>query len=283
MRHDGTGDGRTATWRALAPLLAAGLILTGALSGCRVGDLVSALPSADTLDVTPSPLDQTMVSGMGDVIDAELEVTPADTGTQVPWVASVVGGGSWLALGTGGGEAPATLMLSLQPGHMSAGRYDATIAFDDSASHVEARVPVHLDLVSPSNAPRTAGCVVLTLLPGTSVTGQITSDCMSTTQPARYARVFQFDGLAGDTVTLSASSSDLGPRISLFAPGDWPGGSTLALVKDCNGSGTGMQACLQDFVLPQDGTYSVEIWPWEMDWPGSFTFNLVERGPRSGR
>lgn len=267
--------------RAWGSVFAAAL-LCALLPGCKVSDLVGPQgPSPFT--VSPSPLAQTLVSGMGDVVTVGLHVTSADSsGQDVPWVARVQNGGPWIALGSTGGTAPGIVTLTLSPGDTAPGDYSATLVFEDRTGAAVTHVPVRLQLVSSSNAARTAGCVVLKVPADATVSGSITSDCMSTTQPSRYTRVFQFDGASGDTVTLSASSPDLGPRISLFAPNDWPGGSTIALVKDCNGSGTGTQACLTDFVLPETGTYTVEIWPWEMNWGGSFAFKVDERGAAAG-
>lgn len=92
----------------------------------------------------------------------------------------------------------------------------------------------------PTAVPQASG----TIAAGQTVTGEFTEAVQTAT--------FEFTGRAGDTVTIDLRSDEIDPLVRLIAPD----GTVLAEDDD---SGGGVQARISDFVLPADGTYTIEV------------------------
>lgn len=90
----------------------------------------------------------------------------------------------------------------------------------------------------------------------TDATAEVTDEPAPTSLDAEFAgpvnaQLYMFDGSAGDVVTLTmqATSADLDPYMTLFAP---DGG---VYASDDNSLGESVGAALNDYELPEDGTY----------------------------
>jgi hypothetical protein len=90
----------------------------------------------------------------------------------------------------------------------------------------------------------------------TEATAEVTEEPAPTSLDAEFAgpvngQLYMFNGNAGDVVTLTmrGNSADLDPYITLFAPD----GAVYA--SDDNSLGEGVGAALNDYELPEDGTY----------------------------
>ncbi|MEO8607614.1 MAG: PPC domain-containing protein [Chloroflexota bacterium] len=98
---------------------------------------------------------------------------------------------------------------------------------------------------------------------GQTITTSITSDIS--------AYSFHFDGKAGQHVTIPLTSSDFDAYLQLQDSGG-------KLLIDDDDSAGNLNAIIQDFTLPADGTYSILAGSYGGGVDGAFTLSLVEAG-----
>jgi hypothetical protein len=114
-------------------------------------------------------------------------------------------------------------------------------------------------VIEPTATPEVVAEPGSSIAFGEVITGELTSD---------GGAIFTFEGRAGDAVTITAESEDFDAFLTLSDAS----GSPLTTDDDSAGN---LNARIENFVLPADGTYSISVSSFSVGSSGSFTLSLA--------
>ncbi|MBI4422035.1 MAG: Ig-like domain-containing protein, partial [Gemmatimonadetes bacterium] len=220
------------------------LLATGLLSMCKLGELVEPPPPAK-LVVSPAEVVDSAAVGSTLSHGQSIEVR-SDGAPGVGWRASVARSGPWLTLNRVQDTAPSTMSVALSPDGLGRGTYQDTIVVSsgDRADDV-VKVPVVFMIRPCAERPIGLDTVVSDTLTPT--------DCTAPHRGGHTARVYSLAASAGDSVSVTLSSSAFDAYLVLDSTS---GGPPLGENDACaNG---GRDACLKYRLLPRTGRYLIE-------------------------
>jgi hypothetical protein len=212
------------------------------------------------LNVTPNQVSKTAFQGSAATATEDLSITNTGTGSPT-WTATK--SASWLSLSKTSGGMPDNVTLTLDPAGLAEGVHRDTVVITAAgASGSPAKVPVEYT-IEP--------CAVININPDVEPSGTLTtSDCGAPSRDGSFAKVYAFDGNAGETVTLSMEGT--------FAP--------YLIVTDGAGTVLDESVCPNDvgltclnYDLPALDTYRVEASTRDPGVAGNFTLRAVIQDP----
>ena len=266
---------------------------------CGVGDLVNPGEGGRLAVSTPS-LAEAAAVGSQALRTVTVDITSA-SGRAVGWSAQRAQGGAWLAFTPTAGTVPSTVTVTFDPDGLAVGEFRDTIVVRADGSDAEPlRVPVAFTIEECALSPVTAG--------GGDAGTLSAVDCGAPNRADHFARVYAFDGAAGDSVTVVLSSAAFDPYLVIATPeeaapvavaqhtgghgernasGDWrlENGDLQSAVRaavplveasDCPFSPD--DACLVHVLLPEDGTYLIEVTTEQPGETGAYTLSVALPG-----
>ena len=248
----------------VARSLAAGarvLVLVLVATTCQVDELIT--PGVGNARVLPGQVTDSASVGSIRSITFSVSITNSGVGS-LTWTATIVGGAGWLSLSTTSGAVPSTVDLTLDPTGLFAGTYRDTIRIAPDGGADTTRLPVEF-IIHP--------CLVWPVTTDEASSDSLTTaDCGAPGRSGSFAKVFQFDGSEGDSVTVSMTSSDFDSYLIVDAV-PRSNGRPLGVSDDCRGSGP--DACVVYVLLPSDGTYVIEATSSVANDTGSFDIEIT--------
>ena len=271
-----------------------GILLTLAatsLGGCRIADLLTPADepkAAVVVSAEPPAIRDSAVAGRSRA--STIRVMLSSDNGEWRWKATERTGSSWLRLGPQDGTLPGPIEVRLVPDGLAPGVYEDTLdfSFPDEPS-LALSLPVTYRI---QEAPRVGeddeddddddgdgasggDCPTVTLVAGTTVTGEVDSDCPSPVRDDYFAQLYRLEGDEGDRVTFVVVGEGFDPRLILYdgAPDE---DEILAESASCTGSAP--KACIRKERLPRTGAYTLEVSSKKEQKKGTFTLTFAEGG-----
>ncbi|HWP37994.1 MAG TPA: invasin domain 3-containing protein, partial [Gemmatimonadales bacterium] len=219
-------------------------------------------PPSGTFAVTPAQvIDSAAVGSTAPRVGA-IRITVSGAGTAA-WVLSRALGSAWLVPEATSGTTPDTIDVTLNPQGLPVGAHQDTLIISAAANPADpTRVPVQF-IIYP--------CVPEQVAFGTTMVDTLhAGDCAYSGNPRRFARVYRFEGVTGDSISVWLTSSSFAPRVLLDSVP--PGAAPLGNATNCSvlpGS-----ACLRYFRLPRSGTYGVAATTVDSARTGAYTLEV---------
>jgi hypothetical protein len=239
------------------------------LTTCQLDQLISP-PPAGTLTASPEAL--TDSSPLGSTQPLVIGLSLSNPGArQQSWTASQAMGATWLAVDPKSGTAPSDVNLTLNPNRLSLGSHRDTLVFSGGSGSTEpTRVPIEF-VIHP--------CLVTSITPDTALADSVTAaDCEAPHRSDHFAKLFQFDASAGDSITIRMESAGFDAHLVLDSMVE----NTVPLLReDDTCQGEDGDPCLRYVLLPASGTYFIEATTVQAGATGAF--NLDVRPPRAPR
>jgi hypothetical protein len=251
--------------RSPARRLAAALLLAAAaisLSTCRLDELLSP-PPADLLKISPDSIHETSAVGSTLPLTSWLDLeNPGER--QQSWIVTRAQLSNWLEIDPTSGTPPSRVSVTLDPTGLSLGVHQDTLVFSAGSGALEPiRLPVEFSIVP---------CLAVTLTPDTIVSDSLgRADCTAPHRFDSYAKVYQFNGTQGDSVSVIMRSSDFDGFLVLDHVAN---GASTVLSEDDGCNGAAGDPCLVYVLLPETGTYSIEATTADGRATGSFTLEI---------
>jgi hypothetical protein len=249
-------------------LLAAALLAATALSQstCRLDELLSP-PPAGLLSISKDTIIES--SAVGSTLPRTTSVNLANPGErQQSWIVTRARLSDWLEVEPVSGTAPSTVTLTLDPSGLSLGVHRDTLVFSSGSGALDPiRLPVEYSIIPCTVAPLNTDTIVAdSLWP---------ADCTAPHRSNSYAKLYQFEANAGDSVSLRMASPDFDAFLALDSVAN---GSSALLgeADECDGE-TG-EPCLRYILLPETGSYFIEATTADGRETGEFSLEI--RPPR---
>ncbi len=266
---------------------------------CGIGDLVNP-GEGGRLAVSNGSLAQTAAVGSRALRSVTVDVTSA-SGRSVGWSAVRAQSEPWLSLTPTAGTVPSTVTITFDPAGLAVGEFRDTILLRADGSDAEPlRVPVTFTIEDCALSPVTPG--------GGGDAGTLSAaDCGAPNRADHFARVYAFDAAAGDSITVVLSSAAFDPYLVIATPdeaaavaaaigegrlenGDWRGTddafsnpqspisnlqSAVPLIESADCPFSPDDACLVNVLLPEDGTYLIEVTTEQPGETGDFMLSVA--------
>jgi hypothetical protein len=242
------------------------LLLSGA--ACKVDKLVDPPPTS-ALRISPARVEQAAAVGSTAPRTARADLTSARA-SAILWSVRRSGSGAWMTLERSAGTTPDSLTVTMAPDGLAPGLHQDTLIFTpDDEDLAVVRVPVLFSI---------EGCAPIPITLDAEVADSLrTTDCGSSQRPGAFARRYRFSGEAGDSITVTLSSSTLSGFVAVDTAED-ASAHPFATSGTC--TGTPFDACLRYLRLPHSGTYTLEVTT-VGDGPTTGAFTLRASRPRA--
>jgi hypothetical protein len=238
------------------------------LTTCRLDELISPPP------VGP------ITTSIAEIVDSaavgSIEQRVTSIGVDIPgeraaaWTATSAGESPWLSLSATSGTVSDRLTATLIPANLPVGVYQDTIRFQvgTEASNLT-ELPVQFT-IHP--------CSVIEISPDTAVTDSVTtSSCAAPRLDDRFAAVFGFTAAAGDSVSVTLTSTDFDAYVVLDSTMD---ATTPPLAEADSCDGVDGNPCLVYLLLSDSGRYFVAATTAQQHETGEFNLGLsLPRSP----
>ena len=255
--------------RSAAAARVAGLLtvlLPATLATCR-DQLVNPPPTA-SLIVTPGQVIDSAATGSTAQPTRTLAISSTGQGAVI-WAAQRAHGAAWLSFDITSGTTPTALSLSFNPASLSPGVYRDTVVLAPTVVPGEAtRVPVEFRI-----QPCTVTPISLDVLVNDSLR---TTDCAAPHGTGQFARLYSFHASAGDSVSVYTSASAFGVVLALDSS---PSSAAPVLARSADCPLARQSACMVYRLLPQTGTYVVELASAATGQTGKFAVSVVPPHP----
>ncbi len=244
--------------------LARGLLLiaSAATVSCELDKLVNS-PPPGTFAVTPAQLIDSAAVGSTAPRVAAIRISVSGSGTAA-WVLSRALGSAWLVPEATSGTTPDTIAVTLNPQGLPVGLHRDTLIISAATNPADpTRVPVQF-IIYPCLPEQVAFSAPM-------VDTLHTGDCTYSGNPGRFARVYRFEGVTGDSVSVWLASSSFAPRVLLDSVP--PGVAPLGNATTCpvlSGS-----ACLRYLRLPRSGSYGIAATTVDSARTGPYTLEVT--------
>ena len=245
------------------------LALAGvATTTCKLDELVSPQPPGALTASLASVVDSA-AAGSRPVRSVAVGLGATGQGA-LGWSVTPARSSPWLGLSAESGTTPDSLRVSLDPDGLLVGTYQDTLVITQTNGSLEpVRIPVRFAIHPCRDRPVVLGAVPL----ADSLTQ---SDCGAPHRAGRFARLFAFNGLAGDSISIVLRSPAFRPYVVLDSvAADNP--SPVGLSGACGGDTTA--ACLRYVLLRRASAFFVEVTSEAAAATGPFT--LTVSNPRA--
>ncbi len=220
-------------------------LATALLTTCSLDELISPPPVGPLTTSISQIVDSAAV---GSIEQSVFTINVAIPGERAAaWSAASAGESPWLSLSATAGTASDRITATLIPTNLAIGIYQDTVLFQvgreaSSLTELPVRFTIH-------------PCSVVDISPDTTIADSVTTaSCTAPRLADRFAAVFGFTAAAGDSVSVSLTSSDFDAYVVLDSTME---AAALPVAETDSCQGTEGDPCLIYVLLPDSGRYFV--------------------------